>query len=278
MSLPRTLAGYYKTLAGYYNRFGLRGVFAVTANRLFGHPKEITGRPAGIQKRVHLRLQTTDESIYTAVLLNSEYAFDLPFFPGTIVDAGANIGMTSIYFAHRFPEAKIIAIEAEASNFAVLARNVRPYPAITPVHAALWNRDGQISVDEPDPSSGAYVKLGFVTREGGLGPKVRAVTMHTLMRKFGIPSIDLAKIDIEGAELELFEDTRWLDGLGCLMIELHDRFRPGCSQMVEPAMQAFARSQQGETTIYLRKTHPAGPVALDKSEGVVKEKFSLGDT
>lgn len=176
----------------------------------------------------------------------------MPFSPKTIVDAGANIGMASIYFAHRYPGAKIIAIEAEASNFAVLARHVRPYPAIIPVHAALWNRDGQINVSEPDPATGAHGKWGFVTSEGP-GAKVLAVTMHTLMQEMCIPAIDLAKIDIEGAEHEVFQDTRWLNSIGCLMIELHDRFRPGCSEVVEPTMQAFMRMQRGETTTYLRR-------------------------
>ncbi|MEJ2007391.1 MAG: FkbM family methyltransferase [Acidobacteriota bacterium] len=130
----------------YYRCFGLRGVLAICASRLVRRPREITGRPPGIRHPVHIRVRTTDSSAYAEVLLDGEYAFDLPFSPKTIVDAGANIGMASIYFTHRYPDARVIAIEPEASNFALLARNVRPYPAIVPVYAALWNRDGQISV------------------------------------------------------------------------------------------------------------------------------------
>ncbi len=51
--------------------------------------------------------------------------------PETIVDAGANIGVTSIYFANRYPGAKIFAVEAEASNFAMLVKNTQAYPSIT---------------------------------------------------------------------------------------------------------------------------------------------------
>jgi FkbM family methyltransferase len=240
-------------LTAYYRTFGLRGVLAITAHGLFGLPKEITGHPPGIRHPVHIRVRTTDPSAYAEILLRGQYALDLTFSPKTIVDAGANIGMASIYFTHRYPEAKIIAIEAEASNFAVLARNVRPYRAIIPVHAALWNRDGQISVAQPDPATGASGKWAFVTHEGP-GAQVRAVTMRTLMREMRIPAIDLAKIDIEGAEQEVFEDTQWLNGLRCLMIELHDRFRPGCSEAVEPAMRGFVRSHRGETTFYARET------------------------
>ena len=166
---------------------------------------------------------------------------------------GANIGMASIYFALTYPEARIIAVEAEASNFAMLIRNVRGYPSIIPVRAALWNRDGEISVIEPDPATGPGGKWSCITKEGP-GPKVRAVTMQTLMREMGIPAIDIAKMDIEGSEQEVFEDTSWLTGLRCLMIELHDEYRPGCTGAVEPAMRGFARSQRGETTFYVRRS------------------------
>jgi FkbM family methyltransferase len=239
--------------AGYYGNFGVRGVLAISAHRLFGRPKEITAHPSCIRNPVHLRVRTSDLSTYAEILLRGEYAFDLPFSPKTIVDAGANIGMASIYFAHRYPEAKIIAIEPEASNFAVLARNVQPYPTIKPVHAAVWNQDGEVHVGEPDPETGASGKWSFVTRRQGTGDTIRAVTLPTLMREFDVDVIDLAKIDIEGSEQEIFEETRWLTGLRCMMIELHDRFRPGCSKAVEPTMQGFKRSQRGETTFYLRE-------------------------
>jgi FkbM family methyltransferase len=238
---------------GYYSNFGVRGVLAISAYRLFGRPKEITAHPPCIQNPVHLRMRTSDPSTYAEILLRGEYAFDLPFSPRTIVDAGANIGMASIYFAHRYPEAKIIAIEPEASNFALLARNVQPYPTIKPVHAAVWNQDGEVNVGKPASGTGASGKWSFVTRRQGAGDTIRAVTIPTLMREFDVQVIDLAKIDIEGSEQEIFEDTRWLTGLRCMMIELHDRFRPGCSKAVESAMQGFKRSQRGETTFYLRE-------------------------
>jgi FkbM family methyltransferase len=236
-----------------YRTAGIQGVLTLSAYRLFGRPKEITARPPGFRNRVHLRIGTTDHLAYAQVLLGREYEFDLPFSPKAIVDAGANIGMTSIYFTHRFPDAKIIAIEAEASNFAVLARNVRPYPSIIPIHGALWNRDGEISVSQPDPTTGSGGEWAFVVHEGS-GGKVRAITMPTLMKEMQISSVDLLKVDIEGAEKEVFEASDWMDDIHCLMIELHDRFRPGCSEAVDSVAQQYSKLQRGETTVYLRKT------------------------
>jgi FkbM family methyltransferase len=235
----------------HYRNLGLGGVLATSANRLFGWPKEVTTRTRGIRNPLHIRLRTTDERTYAEILRGGQYDFQLPFSPKIIVDAGANIGMASIFFALRYPGAKVIAVEAEPSNFAVLARNVRPYPTIIPVHAALWNRDGGISVSEPDPATGAYGKWGFVTHEGA-GVRVRAITLRTLMREMQITAVDLLKIDIEGAEKEVFESCDWMENIGCLMVELHDRFKPGCSEALKRVVQGFSTTQRGETTLYFR--------------------------
>jgi FkbM family methyltransferase len=126
-------------------------------------------------------MTTTDISIYDQVVLGGQYDFDLPFLPGTVVDAGANIGMASIYYANKYRDAKIIAVEAEASNFAILTHNVRPYPNILAIDAALWNREGEISSAAPSALDCACCKVGFGVSEGK-GVPVRGVTMRTLMR------------------------------------------------------------------------------------------------
>lgn len=214
---------------------------------------EIRGYPPAIRNPVQIRIKTTDEILYRDILLRGQYAFDLPFSPKTIVDAGANIGMASIFFANLYPEAKVIAIEPEISNFAVLAKNVRPYSTIIPIHAALWNRDGEVGVSGRDPTTGTFGKWGFRTQEGR-GAKVRSITVRTLMKEMQMHSVDVFKIDIEGAEKEIFEACDWIDDIRCLMIETHDRFRPGCSEAVDSATQDFLRSERGETIVYLRET------------------------
>ena len=60
---------------------------------------------------------------------------------------------------------------------------------------------------------------------------IRGITMNELFDEFGIDRIDLLKLDIEGAEKEVFGSgpTAWLDRVGVIAIELHDCFKPGCS-------------------------------------------------
>lgn len=234
----------------YNDAFGIRGVLALSFHRLLGRPKEFGVKPAGFKYPLSIRLRTTDVLVYKEIFSGGQYAFDLPFHPKTIVDIGANTGMTSVYYTHKYPDSRIIAMEPEVSNFEMLTRNTAPYPNIFPVQGALWSRDGEIGISEPDPATGAYGKWGFVTQEGS-GARVPALTLPTLMANKKIDSIDLLKIDIEGPEKEVFGGSDWMKHVRCLVIELHDRFKPGCTAAVETATRGFSKLKRGEMTVYL---------------------------
>lgn len=94
--------------------------------------------------------------------------------------------MASIRFALNYPKAKIIAVEPEASNFAALVRNTRPYKTITAIRAALWCQDGEVGLG----ASNAHPKGAIQIVDNG-EQRVPAITMDTLMRETSISSIDL---------------------------------------------------------------------------------------
>lgn len=228
----------------HYRLFGLRASAVFIAHRLLGVPEFLEVTCPGISPKVSLRLGTSDILAYEQVLAEREYDFDLPGSPRTIVDAGANIGLTSIFFANKFPDAKIVAVEPEASNFAVLTRNVAPYPNVIPICAALWNRDcgmGILSWGEGD-------HWGYRVTEGST--ECRGMTVRTLMKETGIDSIDLFKADIEGAEKEVFSEPGWVKGIPVVIIELHDHIKPGCREAVEIPLANYHRSIRGELTMY----------------------------
>jgi len=237
----------------YLRDLGFRGLVALSTNRVCGFPRTIKAKTRKLKHPVLLRVRTTDVSVYAEIILREEYRFGLPDNAKVIVDAGANIGMASIFYALKFPNARVFAIEAERSNFEMLRENVRPYPNITPIHAALWYRDDKIRVNDPPP--GAFGKWGFaVSDDPG---DVQAITVPSLMRQFKIPYIDLFKIDIEDAEKEVFESFHWQNHIESFVIELHDRFKPGCSDAVNRALQNFSRCTKGELTCYQRRTAAA---------------------
>jgi FkbM family methyltransferase len=243
--------GLWQGLRWYYETCGSRGVYAVASFRLCGRPRELAIVPPQSNHRVYLRIDTSDFCAYRDVLIFKSKSYDpsIPdFSPSTIVDAGAHIGMTSILFALRYPRARIIAIEPESSNFAALVKNTAPYKKITPIQAALWREDGEVTLGPSD----AHPKGAFQIVENGRR-RVRALKMDTLMRETGTASIDLLKVDIEGAEIEVFESCPWIRNVRVIAIELHDRVRPGCSSVVKSASIDLHCDQQGEVTFLYRQ-------------------------
>jgi FkbM family methyltransferase len=238
----------WQGLKWYYEVCGIRGICAVTSFRLVGRPRELAIAPPQSKQSVSLRIDTSDFCAYRDVLIFRSKTYDpgLPdFSPTTIVDVGAHIGMASILLASNYPTARIIAIEPEPSNFAALIKNTAPFKTITPIQAALWREDGEVSLG----ASNAHPKGAFQVVQNGR-QQVRAITMDTVMREAGIDSIDFLKVDIEGAEIEVFETCPWIKQVRVLAIELHDRVRPGCTFAVGRATKDFRRCQQGEVTLF----------------------------
>jgi FkbM family methyltransferase len=237
-------------LKWYYEVSGGRGVCAVASFRLCGRPRKLAITPPQSNHRVYLRIDTSDFCAYRDVLVFQSKSYDPgtpEFSPDAIVDVGAHIGMASILFTLKYPAARIIAIEPEPSNFAVLVKNTAPYKMITPIQAALWREDGEVALGP----SNAHPKGAFQIVENG-SRRVRAIKMETLMRETGIHSIDFLKVDIEGAEIEVFDSCPWISNVRVIAIELHDRLRPGCTSVVKNATKDLHCDQQGEVTFFYK--------------------------
>ena len=216
----------------------------------FPQTRELAIKPPGSGYPVFLRLSTSDVCSYRDVLICQDKPYDprIPnFSPQTIVDAGAHIGMASLLFVHRYPKARIIAVEPEPANFAALVRNTSPYKNIVPVQAALWKEDGEVRLGK----STAHPKGAFAIAEDG-DQRVRAVTMETLMRENGLSTIDFLKVDIEGAEKEVFQNCAWIKNVRVMAIELHDRVRPECWSTVQSATVDFRSDRQGDIAFFVR--------------------------
>jgi FkbM family methyltransferase len=239
-------------------------VCATATFRLLGQPRLLRTTPPGSKSPVYLRMDTSDFCAYYDVLIAKTKQYELEgltFSPATIVDAGAHIGIASILFARRYPLSKIIAIEPEPSNFALLLKNTSPYKNILPICAALWKEDGEVSLGNSD----VHPKGAFQIVENA-GTRVRAVTIDTVMRETGIQSIDILKVDIEGSEREVFASCNWIDNVHVIAIELHDRVRAGCRHTVETAAKNFRSVERGEVTFFLRQ-HDASTKAYSRAAG-----------
>lgn len=148
-----------------------------------------------------------------------------------ILDAGANIGASALFFAWRYKQATILAVEPETSNFALLERNAAPFPQIVCVRAALAAADGEVQLFDPGRSTDAFRALQAGEGGGHGAPlgRVRAYAVASLIAEFAPETSPLlAKIDVEGAEAEVFAgNTDWVDTFPAIAIELHDWMLPG---------------------------------------------------
>jgi FkbM family methyltransferase len=206
---------------------------------------------------IYLRSNSSDIEVYSKVYIEREYHLPFASSPTNILDLGANIGLAALVFSAQFPHAQIIAVEPDPKNFVLLRRNVAHLTNVTCIQAAVWPDEGSIRLN--DPGLGHWAMR--VTQVTDQGFDVPAISMESLLARLPAGRADLVKIDIEGAEKELFEAPHgWLDQVQSLVIELHDRYKPGCSRAFFAAVQEFPHEQWcGENIWVWRDTQASLP-------------------
>lgn len=164
---------------------------------------------------IHYRRNRGDIQSIREVWLERVYSVPFGDRPKVIVDLGANIGLTSVFFCEQLAPQRLVAVEPDPGNAEMLRLNTRDCPAaVEVVVAAVGPEDGTVYFAESDESN-----LGRVSQSGR---PVRCVSMPSLMKATGLSCIDLLKIDIEGSEGALLSGAGdWLDRVGAIMIEFH---------------------------------------------------------
>lgn len=105
------------------NCFGFLPGLSIAVQELCARkPKEIVVSYHAVKYPIHLRLKTSDMLTFVHVFLRGEYDVEIAKTPTIIVDAGANIGLMSIFYANKYPDAKIISLEPDRSNFTLLKK------------------------------------------------------------------------------------------------------------------------------------------------------------
>lgn len=137
------------------------------------------------------------------------YYLDLPSSPA-IIDAGAHIGLATLYFKKVYPNADITAIEPNPELFETLKRNVEQND-LTKVHIidnCLAAKPGahDFFMDNTDSkwySTGGIHVGAWNGAQQSKKEIVGAITLSCFLTK----PIDLLKLDIEGAEIKVLEES-----------------------------------------------------------------------
>lgn len=183
-------------------------------------------RLCGRELPVTLRPHDADLGILHEIFARHSYRIPESLLPPesvtTIVDAGANIGLASLYLADRYRQARIIAVEPHPGNAQLMRANTAGIGRIVPVQAAVTPA-GTAKVFIATTGRASH----FQTTSRAAGVAARGLTLQQLMAEHGIGQIDLLKIDVEGAEAAIFAQADFLERTGVIAAELHGGYDLG---------------------------------------------------
>jgi len=153
-----------------------------------------------------VRMRKSDIYTVAEILHERQYVLKspLPKRP-VIIDAGANIGMSALWFLAYHPEARLVCFEPGSANFGLLTHNLGSYPGVVLEQAAVGVEEGELLLNLSEHGAMHSVKEA----EDVVGSEpTRAVRLDRYLASSGIERVHLLKLDVEGSEL----DT--LHGLG----------------------------------------------------------------
>lgn len=143
----------------------------------------------------------------------------------TIIDVGANLGLTSYYFS-QFAK-QVYSLEPSLEHFDVMTTMLK-YNKITnvmPINKALYFKEGVFDFGGPD-GNGTMRSLHSATwQDHKPSETVSATTLPVLFKDFNIEKVDFMKTDIEGSEVELFSSSSFrevADKIDLIVVEVHE--------------------------------------------------------
>lgn len=165
-------------------------------------------------------------TLFGTKFVKLEYLFSASSPRPRIIDCGANIGMSILFFKTLYPDAEIVAFEPDAATFDVLTANVRDngLQSVTLHRAAVGSVNGAATFySQPDVPGSALASLVVVnaTTVSETVPVVR------LSGHIDGP-VDFLKLDVEGSEMDVIRDLQATGTLAMvreMVIEYHHHLR-----------------------------------------------------
>jgi FkbM family methyltransferase len=187
-------------------------------------------------QQIYLRRDSSDFMVFDQIMLEEEFKpfvqliADEGIVVRNIIDCGANIGLTLLYFSRKFPGCSVLALEPEPENFQQLSRNIKAnnLGRVRPVQVGVWSKKALL---EHDVSFCHAKDWAFSVREASHGAGTIAVdTLDNIMSEHDFPDVDYIKMDVEGSEFELFRNlASWNKALSkakVISIEVHEKKGP----------------------------------------------------
>jgi len=209
----------------------------------------------GVAHPLSLRPGTSDADVCRQVFDGTAYkelARVMGDVPGRVLDLGANVGCTAAWFLSTWPRCDVVAVEPDRENWRALVANMIPYgDRVTVIYGAAWSRMTPLRmVETPYRDGREWARQVRECEPGELSDCPGMTVCDLALRR---DRIALLKVDIEGAEVELFGDPWWLGMVDAIAIELHDDAGPATETFMRAIDgHGFEVTRAGELTICRR--------------------------
>lgn len=160
-----------------------------------------------------------------------------------IIDAGANIGLSSVALSAQCPDALVVAIEPEPGNFQLLVANTEGLPVL-PLPCALADTPGCCVIEDPGAGEWGY-RTHAASADSTGANLVGTVTIDEILDAHAGECVPfIAKLDIEGAESDVFAgEASWVDRVPLIIVEPHDWMLPR-QRSAQPLFRRLARADR----------------------------------
>jgi FkbM family methyltransferase len=151
------------------------------------------------------------------IFVDEAYKFASKAETPFIIDCGANIGLSLLYFKNYYPSSRIIAFEPDPDLFQILEKNIanNNLESVTVIEAACWTDDGTIAFQKEGAHSGSATNFWDKSKQ-------ISVRAEKLAKYLEGQEIDLLKMDIEGAEFQVLMSLGpYLSNVKNIVFEYH---------------------------------------------------------
>ncbi len=187
-------------------------------------------------------------------IIKNNYKFN--FKETILIDAGANVGYTTVYFSKRFNFSKVFCIEPSESNLQILKKNIELINESSDIkilpNALCGERNLKFELDNNFRDGKDWSTTIKEKKEG----RIEGITINEIMTSYNLETITVLKVDIEGAERFVFNekcDLSFLDKTVIIALEIHDEFNIRESIYSILKKYSFILLESGELTIGINK-------------------------
>jgi len=201
----------------------LTEVLKIAINSLSNdNSKLVTLKVRCLKHRIQIRNNPIDQQTLLSTFLDQ---FHLPpkgaldCKKPVILDLGSNIGLTCCHYKYLYPDSIIYGYELNKTNYKIAADNTSFYSDITLFHQGVWFKNDVLSYSL-DNNNDAY-KIEVLDKSKENIQVANLLSIEEIVDRF--EKVDFLKMDIEGAEIEIFEKSNptWLSKVKSLNIEFH---------------------------------------------------------